>query len=250
MVPRLGKMIPRVMTQAVIASCLLVALAASNTAFAAEEDPWEGFNRAMFSFNETFDRILFKPIAKGYDFLTPKPLDDGISNVFNNLGEVRNFVNDSLQGKWRSAGTDISRLLINTTLGVGGLVDVASRLDVEGSEEDFGQTLGSWDVGAGPYLVIPFLGPSSMRDFVARFPDGFLYPPFYINPDSTRIAVNATDIIDTRSDLMATERLIQGDRYTFIRDAYLQRREYLVTDGDVEDDFTSDDFDDDEDEEY
>ncbi len=223
---------------------VLIFLGMVSHAQASEEDSWEGFNRRVFAFNEFFDRWLLKPIAKGYVVVTPRFVDDAVTNVFNNLGEVGNFTNNVLQGKVDAAATDVSRLLLNSTIGLGGLIDLATRVGVEGSEEDFGQTLGSWGAGSGPYLMLPFLGPGTVRDAFGRIPDAFLKPQSYIDHDLTRFSVNATDLIDTRADLIEAERLIQGDRYTFIRDAYLQRRAYLLADGEVEDDFTSDDFDD------
>ncbi len=226
---------------------LTIWLAIVPGAQASEDDSWEGFNRRVFAFNEFVDRWLLKPVARGYVWITPRFVDDAVSNVFSNLGEVGNFTNNLLQGKVDAAATDVSRLLLNSTFGLAGLIDLATRAGVERSEEDFGQTLGTWKVASGPYLVLPFLGPSTVRDAFGRIPDHFLEPQTYIDHDRTRWSVSVTDLVDTRADLLDTERLIQGDRYTFIRDAYLQRRAYLLADGEVEDDFTSDDF---EDEEY
>jgi len=208
------------------------------------DDPWEGFNRKTHSFNKFADTYFLKPVAKGYDWITPAPVDDGISNVFDNLGETKNFINDVLQLKLADAGTDVLRFVINSTVGVLGIFDVASGMGLDRNEEDFGQTLAAWGVESGPYIVLPFLGPSTARDGVGLVPDHFSVPQAYIDHDETRMAVYATDTIDRRSDLLSAEELIQGDEYSFIRDVYLQRREFLVNDGDVEDDFVSDDFDD------
>lgn len=208
------------------------------------EDPWEGFNRGVFGFNKFADTYVLKPVAKGYDWIVPQPVDNGISNVFDNLSETKNFLNDVLQFKLADAGTDVTRFVINTTVGVLGLFDVASRWGFDRSEEDFGQTLATWGFGTGPYVVLPFLGPSNIRDGIGLIPDAYSVPQAYIDHDQTKWSVYGIDVIDTRADLLAAEELVQGDEYSFIRDVYLQRREFLATDGAVEDDFTSDDFDD------
>jgi len=208
------------------------------------EDPWEGFNRSVFGFNKFADTYVLKPVAKGYDWLIPEPLDRGVSNVFDNLSETKNFLNDVLQFKFGEAGTDVSRFAINTTVGLLGLFDVASHWGLDRNEEDFGQTLAAWGFESGPYVVLPFLGPTTVRDGIGLIPDTYSVPQAYIEHDETRWSVYLVDVIDTRADLLAAEELVQGDEYSFIRDVYLQRREFLATDGAVEDDFTSDDFDD------
>lgn len=216
----------------------------SAPSFADERDPWEGFNRSMFAFNEFVDKYLFKPVAKTYDWLTPKPVDDHITNVFDNLQEVGIFLNDALQGKFSDAGTDAGRFLVNTTVGVAGIFDVATSMGLERNEEDFGQTFATWNIGSGPYLVLPFLGPSTVRDALGRIPDAYSLPQRYIDHVPTRNSIYGVDLVDTRSDLLRVEELIQGDKYSFIRDVYLQRRDYLIADGELEDDFTADDLDD------
>jgi len=212
--------------------------------FASDEDPWEGFNRGVFSFNEFVDKYLFKPIAKTYDWLTPKFVDDHISNVFDNLQEVGIFINDTLQGKFGEASSDAGRFLVNSTVGVAGIFDVATPMGLERNEEDFGQTFGKWKVGAGPYIVLPLLGPSTLRDAIGRIPDAYSLPQRYIDHVPTRNSVYGVDLVDTRSDLLSVEEFVQGDKYLFIRDAYLQRRKFLIADGDLEDDFTADDLED------
>ncbi len=210
----------------------------------ANDDPLESLNRKVYAFNDFLDRYFLKPVAKTYDWLTPKPVDDGISNVFDNLGEIKNFVNDILQFKLVEASTDVGRFLINTTVGIVGIFDVATRIGLEQNEEDFGQTLARWNIGSGPYIVLPFLGPSTLRDAISLWPDSYTNPIGYIDHVPTRNTAYGVDIIDTRADLLETEKLIQGDKYTFIRDVYLQRREFLISDGVVqEDDFTADDLD-------
>ncbi|MCY1265297.1 putative phospholipid-binding lipoprotein MlaA [compost metagenome] len=207
------------------------------TANAAEEDPWEGFNRAMFRFNDTLDTYALKPVAQGYQAVTPQFLEDGIHNVFSNIGDVGNLVNDLFQAKFHNAGVDTSRLVFNTTFGLLGFFDVATHMGLQRNDEDFGQTLGYWGVDSGPYLVIPFLGPSTVRDAGGKIPDAFLEPYPYIDHVPTRNVTRAVDVVDTRASLLSAEKLITGDKYIFIRNAYLQNREFKVKDGEVEDDF-------------
>ncbi len=204
---------------------------------AAEEDPWEGFNRAMFSFNDTLDTYALKPLAQGYQAVTPEFLEDGIHNVFNNVGDVGNLANDLLQGKVQDAGVDTSRLIFNTTFGLLGFFDVANQMGLQRNDEDFGQTFGAWGLGSGPYLVLPLLGPSTVRDATGKIPDSFLEPYPYINDVPVRNVTRAVDVVDTRASLLSAEKLISGDKYLFIRNAFLQNREFKVKDGQVEDDF-------------
>ncbi|MFN3580139.1 MAG: VacJ family lipoprotein [Pseudomonas sp.] len=205
----------------------------------ANPDPWEPVNRAVFRFNDTVDTYSLKPIAKTYDRFMPKPLNDGISNVFNNLGEPKNFVNNTLQGKPHDAGVDLARFLLNTMVGGLGVFDVATRMGLQRNDEDFGQTIGSWGVPSGPYVVLPLMGPSTVRDTGARIPEHFARytPASRIDHVPTRNTTIGTDLVDTRAALLAQEGLIRGDRYTFVRNAFLQNREYKVRDGDVEDPF-------------
>ncbi|SFP53742.1 phospholipid-binding lipoprotein MlaA [Geopseudomonas sagittaria] len=204
---------------------------------ASEEDPWESFNRPVFVFNDTLDTYALKPLARGYQAVTPQFLEDGIGNVFANLGEVGNFANNTLQGKFHDAGVDTARFLINTTAGVGGFFDVARHAGLPRNDEDFGQTLGAWGVPSGPYLMLPFFGPSSPRDASGMAVDSL--HSFYgaIDHVPTRNTTRGVDVIDTRADLLSAEKVISGDKYLFIRNAYLQNREFKVQDGQVEDDF-------------
>lgn len=232
-------------------SCLMAfvsifCLSVSSASFAEDEnpDPWEGLNRKIYSFNEFFDKYLLKPVAKAYDWVLPEPVNKGVTNVFGNLSETKNFLNDVLQLKFRDATDDAGRFLVNTTFGVVGLFDVASRWGIEKNEEDFGQTLAVWGVNSGPYVVLPFLGPSTVRDGVGLIPDYYSVPQAYIDHTRTKNTVYGVDFVDQRADLLKAEELIGGDKYLFIRDVYLQRREFLATDGAAEDDFTSEDFED------
>ncbi len=206
-------------------------------ALAAEEDPWEGVNRAVFRFNDTVDTYTLKPLAQGYQKVTPGFLEDGIGNVFSNLGDVVVLTNDLLQGKVRDAGIDTSRILFNTTFGVLGFFDVATRMGLHKNDEDFGQTLGAWGVDSGPYVVLPLLGPSTVRDAIGRVPDAFLEPYPHMSHVPTRNVTRGVDLVDTRASLLSAEKMIRGDRYIFVRNAYLQNREFRVKDGEVEDDF-------------
>ena len=207
-------------------------------------DPWEGFNRKVFAFNDVLDRYALKPVARGYRFVTPDPVETGVGNFFSNLGEPRTVLNSLLQGKVRNASIATSRFLINTTVGVGGLWDVASRMEITGQEEDFGQTLGAWGWEESRYLVLPLLGPSTLRDTGGLPADMYAYPTTYIDDDETSLGLTALRVIDTRAGLLDQEALIQGDRYSFIRDAWLQQRRFEVSDGELGDDpFASDEFD-------
>lgn len=204
---------------------------------ASEEDPWESFNRPIFKFNDTLDTYALKPLAKGYHAVTPQFLDDGISNVFANVGEIRNFASDTLQGKFHNAGVDTARLIINTLAGGLGFFDVATHAGLKRNDEDFGQAFGAWGVPSGPYLVLPFFGPSTPRDAVGLVPDSYAGMKWSIDDVPTRNSVWAVDVVDTRADLLAAEKVISGDKYLFIRNAYLQNREFKVKDGKVQDDF-------------
>lgn len=215
----------------------LVGLLGAGPLVAAEQDPWEGFNRAMFRFNDTVDTYTLKPLAKGYQKITPDPIETGIGNVFNNLGDVVVLANDLLQGKVRDAGIDASRVLFNTTFGVLGVFDVATPMGLYRNDEDFGQTLGAWGLGSGPYLVLPLFGPSSVRDAFGRVPDAYMQPYPYIDDVPARNVLRGVETVDTRAGLLSAERMVTGDRYVFIRNAYLQNREFRVQDGQVEDDF-------------
>ncbi len=201
-------------------------------------DPWEGFNRSIFSFNDTAERWVLKPVAKGYTAVTPDPVERGVSNFFSNLLELRNVLNDVLQWKWGQAGNDFGRFLVNSTLGVAGIFDVARHLDLPKSDgEDFGQTLATWGVGSGPYLVLPFLGPSTIRDTVGLPVDWAADPVSYIDHVPTRNSVRALDFIDRSTLLLEVGGLVSGDKYIFYREGYLQNRNFLINDGEIEDSF-------------
>ncbi|WP_447592199.1 MlaA family lipoprotein [Aquipseudomonas campi] len=206
-------------------------------ASASEEDPWESFNRPVFRFNDVLDTYALKPLAQGYQKVTPQFVEDGVHNVFANIGDVGNLANNLLQGKLHNAGVDSGRLIFNTTFGLLGFIDVASRMGLQRNDEDFGQTLGVWGVNSGPYLVLPLLGPSTVRDATAKVPDSFLGPYPYIDHVPTRNVTRGVNVIDARARLLSAERMISGDKYIFIRNVYLQSREFRIRDGEVVDDF-------------
>ena len=198
-------------------------------------DPLEPYNRAAHSFNnDLLDRALLEPLAKGYNYITPEPVNRGITNFFDNLRDVRSAINNLLQFKIGRAFSDVGRVAINTTVGILGLMDVASNMNLPSYKEDFGQTLGVWGFDSGPYIVFPFLGPSSGRDGVGLVADWFTDPLNYINDDPWRYRLVGLNIVDRRADLVGASRVVDQaalDPYAFIRDAYLQRRDSLVHDG-------------------
>lgn len=198
-------------------------------------DPLEGFNRAMYTFNDKFDRYLLKPVAKGYRAVTPKPVRKGISNFFSNLHDPGIMLNNLLQGKPRQAGSDLGRFLVNSTLGIAGLFDVATSMGMEKHNEDFGQTLAKWGVGDGSYLVLPFFGPSNLRDGAALPVDWEMYPPNHMEETSTRNKLLVVDTVDKRAQLLDASDILEQaagqDPYIFVREAYRQRRINQIYDG-------------------
>ena len=203
-------------------------------------DPFENLNRKTFEFNEKMDEKIAKPIAQKYSQLPPK-IKKGVSNFFDNLEEVDTFVNQLLQGKPKESFNDLTRFLINTTIGLGGFIDVASKMGLERHEEDFGQTLAVWGVGQGPYIMLPILGPSTLRDTLSRPVSSFLSVTFHMTETDVNIALKGMDAIETREKLLDVEALLSGDKYAFVKDAYIQSIYYEIKDGiDVEDDFIDD----------
>lgn len=229
------------MTIPVRISILLLCAALSGCATAPPRqpdarDPFERFNRASFAFNETLDRRVAKPVARGYQRVVPRIVRRGVSNFFTNLEQPAVFLSDTLQGKPRAAAHDLGRFLLNSTFGLGGFLDPASDAGIERNEEDFGQTLGRWGVGAGPFLMVPVFGPRTLRDGFGDLVDRFADPSHYIEDDGVRWGLIALEGVDQRSRLLEAEKVLEDvfDRYAFIRNAYLQRRAYLVSDGAVE----------------
>jgi phospholipid-binding lipoprotein MlaA len=200
-------------------------------------DPFERFNRSSFAFNDALDRAMLKPAAKAYKKVTPRIVRTGVSNALSNLNTVSTIINDVLQGKMRQAGQDSGRFLLNSTLGLAGLFDPASAAGFENNDEDFGQTLGKWGVKPGPYLMLPILGPTNVRDGLARIPDQYTYPVNYLHDTSTQYIIRAVDLLDLRAGLLDLDAQLERsyDRYAFVRNAWMQRREFMVNDGNVED---------------
>lgn len=199
-----------------------------------ERDPFEGYNRAMYAFNDDFDKAIFKPLATGYQKVVPDSINNSISNFFSNLDDVVVLVNDILQLKFEQSLSDFARITFNTTFGLAGLFDVATPMELPKHNEDFGQTLGRWGVGSGPYLVLPFLGPSTLRDGAALPVDWEVDPLLDIEDNDTRWGAIGLKAIDTRAGLLRASRILDTaalDPYVFMRDAYLQRRQNLVYDG-------------------
>ena len=203
-------------------------------------DPYENLNRKTFEFNENLDEKIAKPIAEFYSKFPP-PIKNGVTNFFNNLEEVDTFINQLLQGKPKESLNDLTRFIINSTIGLAGFIDVASKIGLERHEEDFGQTLGVWGVGQGPYIMLPVLGPSTLRDTFSRPVSSFLSVTFHMTETDVNIALKSIDAIETRERLLEVESLLSGDKYSFVKDAYIQSIYYEVKDGiDVEDDFIDD----------
>ncbi len=200
-------------------------------------DPWRETNQRVFAFNDYFDQLLVRPIASTYTFFMPHIVRQGAGNFFSNVRDINVAVNDLLQFKFQDALQDSGRVLVNTTVGIGGLIDIASDLGLEKHEEDFGQTLGAWGVGSGPYVVLPVFGASNLRDSFGLILDTAFNPLQYIDETSAKLTLFVVEEIDSRSALLALDELISGDKYLFIREAYVQNREYLVNDGEIEDEF-------------
>ncbi|MGZ4996328.1 MAG: MlaA family lipoprotein [Methylobacter sp.] len=226
-------------------TCLTAVMAitgcASTPKEAVEIDPWQGWNKGAQSFNDSFDKHVLKPVAIGYLDITSNAVDKGVTNFFSNINDVGVTINDILQLKLLQGGMDFSRFIINTTAGVGGVFDWADKIDLPKHNEDFGQTLGFWGVPSGPYLVLPFFGASTPRDTVGLLGDALLDPLTYVSifggfaGNIATIGTSALDATDYRAGVMSSEKVINeatdGDRYEFIKNSYLQHREYLIYDG-------------------
>ena len=185
-------------------------------------DPFEDLNRDIFIFNEKLDEKLLKPAALTYRKVTPQFARTGVTNFFNNLEEIDTTINQVLQGEIKYAFNDASRFVINSTIGLLGLIDVASKMGLEKHEEDFGQTLGVWGFDSGPYIMIPFLGPSNPRDLFSRPISSFLSGTFAMEDNDVKLTLVGIDALETRERLLDAETLIIGDKYIFVKDAYIQ----------------------------
>lgn len=235
--PRLIRTLP-----CLLATALLTACAANPATDPYAHDNWEDFNRNMQTFNDDVDKVVLKPVAKAYLWSTPEFVDNGVTNFFNNLDDISVFINDFLQFKLADGGLDFTRFLVNTTVGVVGVVDVGTMLNLPKHDEDFDQTLGVWGVPMGPYLVLPFVGSSSPRGMLGLLGDAVLSPltyTFLLSGGAISVASigsGALDVTDTRAGLLSSEKVVNEaaiDRYQFLKSAYLQRRAYLVNDGNI-----------------
>ena len=199
------------------------------------QDPWESWNRGVYRVNDKLDRAVALPVAKAYARHVPDPIRKGVTNFFSNAHTPVVMVNDALQGKFKAAGNDLGRFLMNSTIGVGGLFDPASSAGLDRNEEDFGLTLGHWGVHPGPFFEFPILGPSDVRDALGKVPDGYLTPTNYIPNDWVRYGLYLPYAIDVRASLLPLQSTIDQafDPYAVIRDAYLARRAYLASDGKI-----------------
>ena len=208
-----------------------------------QDDKFESLNRALFNFNENIDVLFLKPLAQLYVKLMPEPFEQAVSSMVANLNEVTTATNCGLQGKAQEMFRSSGRFLINTSIGLGGLLDVAhSVFDLESvPSEDFGQTLAVWGVSQGPYLVLPLVGPSSVRDASGTVFGGFTNPVNFYSEVDGRNAIRALSLVSIRGELLGVGEIVTGDRYIFVRDVYQQKRQYSIMDGVVEDDFDLDD---------
>ncbi|WP_341314137.1 VacJ family lipoprotein [Paraburkholderia sp. IMGN_8] len=197
-------------------------------------DPLEGLNRTIFTVNDKLDQYALKPVAKGYVWATPQPVRDSVTNFFSNIGDVYIAANNLLQLKITDGVEDIMRIVINTVFGVGGLFDVATLAKLPKHDNDLGLTLGHYGVPAGPYLVLPLFGPSTVRDAVGSIGNYYVNPLSYIDPPGLSWALYGLNVINTRANLLSAGEVLEGaalDKYSFVRNAYLQRRQYLLSDG-------------------
>jgi len=231
---------PRIWFAAVVA---LVLTLSPHVVMADEGDPWESTNRRVHGFNHWADASILRPIASGYTKITPKFIRRGISNFLDNVGTPAVAINQLLQGKPRLALSDTGRFIVNSTVGIGGLFDVGSRVGLAEHEEDFGQTFGKWGIGSGNYVVLPLLGSSSIRNATGQLLDAAINPLRFLSSPDNYIA-GTVAVIDLRAELLAVDSLVTGDEYIFLRDAFQQRRQFLIDDGELgEDAFDDDGFD-------
>jgi len=237
-----------------IVSMSLAGCATTTTRATNPNDPWQGWNRGVQSFNDDLDNVILKPMAKAYQWVTPKPVDEGVTNFFSNIDDIGVTINDFMQFKMMQGGMDASRFLVNTTVGVAGVFDVAGMMNLPKHNEDFGQTLGAWGVPSGSYLVLPFFGPSSPRDAIGLLGDALMNPLTYIGfiggaaVNAATAGSRVVEVTDTRADLLTSEKIVDEaavDRYDFIKNAYQQHRQYEVYDGnppeEKDDEFSVDD---------
>lgn len=225
-------------TKAIVLGVLLATAAASGSALANEvNDPFENINRKVQRFNDVGDKYVIKPAAKLYEKVTPKFFRTGVRNFLGNLSYPIVIGNQFLQGKFALGMDDTARFVLNSTFGVAGLLDVATPWGLPAHDEDFGQTFAKWGMKPGPYFVLPIWGGVTLRSGLGDIPDTLLYPPTYVLTTQEGIALSSLWTLNRRLELSDAENLLSGDRYIFFRDAYLQQREFLAADGEIEDSF-------------
>ena len=220
---------------------LLIFVVSINTFSEEVHDPFEDINRITFNINDSLDNKIAKPVAVVYGDITPQFIQNRITRFFKNLAEIDTFINQALQGKPKLAINDFGRFAINSSIGLFGFFDVATKMGLEAHDEDFGQTLGVWGVPDGPYLMLPIIGPSNARDIMSRPISSFLSGTFAMTDTDVKLTLTALDALETRERYLDFEAMITGDRYTFVKDAYVQSRDYEIFDGEMtEDDFLED----------
>jgi phospholipid-binding lipoprotein MlaA len=199
------------------------------------QDPWESWNRGVYKFNDKLDRAVAKPVTKTYVRVVPQPIRIGVSNFFENLNTPTVMFNDALQGKFLAAANDLGRFVLNSTLGLAGILDPATPAGLARNDEDFGQTLGHWGVHPGPFVELPVLGPSDLRDAPAKVVDSYTNPRQYVKNTYVKYGLYLPYLVDKRAALLPLDETLKNvyDPYAFVRDAYFQRRAYLVSDGQV-----------------
>lgn len=220
--------------KSIAATALVAGLLTGCASSGNPKDPIEGFNRAMFAFNEGLDTAIIKPVATGYEAVLPSPVRTGVTNFFGNIDDLFIGVNNLLQGKVPEAFSDLGRVVINTTIGLLGVLDVASEAGLEKHDEDFGQTFGRWGVGNGAYVVVPFFGPRTVRDTVGLVLDVAADPVANHEPTRVRNAALVLRLVNDRANLLPADKVVEEaalDKYSYMRDAYLQRRRNQIHDG-------------------
>ena len=227
--------------------CLILSILFMCTSVISNNDPLEDINRTTLLLNQQLDKAIATPVAMFYGKITPDIVELGIYNAISNIDDINISINNILQGKFKDGFSDILRFTINSSIGLGGFIDVASKMGFKKHDEDFGQTLAVWGVPHGPYIMLPGLGPSSLRDTIGMIPDAFLSPSILLDHEPTIYSLKFLDLIDTRSRYLGLETIVIGEEYLFIKDAYYQNRKYDTFDGNVEDDFdTFDEWDSDD----
>ncbi len=233
----------RSLTALALAGAVLVCAGCASTPASDPRDPFENLNRATYKLNKTLDDAILKPVAQGYNTVLPQPVRTCVSNIFANIGDLPIAANNLLEGNIADAASDACRVLINTTIGLAGCIDVATKTGLSKHHKDFGITLGTWGVGPGPYLVLPFFGPSDLRDSAGLLVDLEIDPLGYLYPVWQRNTIEGVRIIDTRASLIGAGNLLQSaalDEYVFLRDGYLSRRRYQIYNGNPPDEENED----------